>query len=138
MTPYMRLYPWYGPGGHPECPEPDGQIAFGKDHDYRCYPRDGGFVAEERPKGGAWILLSEGHKNAYIAGTACAIAERNHTAPPEPIEPTADAVPEPQTMFARLLEEQPGAEILFVTGRDKKPSAVEALKARAASKRTTT
>lgn len=127
----MRLHPWYGPGGHPECPEdPASQIAFGKYHDYRCYPKDGAFVAEQRPKGGTWTLLSDGHKNAYAAGTACAVAERDHTVRVEHPELLEEEAVVAGTTFERLLEEQPGAEVLVMTAPTKKLSAVDQLKAR--------
>jgi len=76
-SPYLNgLHPWYGFGGHPEVTEPDMFFVPGKAHDYRTRKLgDGDFLAEQRPRGGEWQELSRGHKNAYIAGSACVRAE---------------------------------------------------------------
>jgi len=77
LSPYLHgLHPWYGFGGHEEVTEVGMEFAHGKDHDYRTRRLgDEDFIAEQRPRGGAWAELSRHHKTAYIAGMACAAAE---------------------------------------------------------------
>lgn len=129
LSPYLHgLYPWYGLGGHEEVTDEDTAFVHGKEHDYRTRKLGAeDFVAEQRPRGGAWKELSRGHKTAYVAGIACAAAEGRARGVQTPAPPPAPM------MLERLLEEQPGAEVLTVTA-PRKLSAVERLKAASSPK----